>query len=95
MKSRLHVPPQPRVLISKVVSGLCACSSFHLANSFVSCVASAGADGDMLTFINRIQPVQEVQAKTIMWQLLNAVAYMHNCEPPVVHRDIKPDNVSS
>jgi serine/threonine protein kinase len=55
---------------------------------------SAGTQANMLEFVNQIAPVLEIQVKVVMWQLLHAVAYMHNCEPPVCHRDIKPDNVS-
>lgn len=34
-----------------------------------------------------------LECLSILRQLLSALAYMHGSDPPIVHRDIKPDNV--
>ena len=36
-------------------------------------------------------PLQEIHVKVIVYQLLNAIAFLHSAD--VVHRDIKPSNI--
>ena len=38
-------------------------------------------------------PIQEEQAVQIIQQVSSAVSYMHDQNPPIIHRDIKPQNI--
>lgn len=38
-------------------------------------------------------PLDEQRAVTYMVQVCDAVSYLHNFDPPIIHRDIKPQNI--
>jgi tRNA A-37 threonylcarbamoyl transferase component Bud32 len=44
-------------------------------------------------YVNRNGPLSEVTVRAIANQLVDMISYLHNQNPPVVHRDITPDNV--
>ncbi|MCB0211055.1 MAG: protein kinase [Anaerolineae bacterium] len=39
------------------------------------------------------QPLEEAQALTYLLQVCDAVSYLHHQDPPILHRDIKPQNI--
>ncbi len=39
------------------------------------------------------QPLEERLAVNYLLQVCDAVSYLHNFEPPIIHRDIKPQNI--
>lgn len=59
---------------------------YYLVQTFV--------DGETLrACLARGDRWDEDEVLTIARQILVVLRYMHECDPPVVHRDIKPDNV--
>ncbi|NEP81224.1 MAG: serine/threonine protein kinase, partial [Okeania sp. SIO3B3] len=36
---------------------------------------------------------KEIQVKNIAIQILNILSYLHQLNPPIIHRDIKPQNI--
>jgi serine/threonine protein kinase len=48
-------------------------------------------EGDLFDYIVKRKKLAEVDAATIMKQLLSSVAYLHSIS--VIHRDIKPENI--
>jgi serine/threonine protein kinase/ankyrin repeat protein len=52
------------------------------------------AEGESLAeLVKRGWRSTEAEVKAIAEQLLNILAYLHRLEPPVIHRDIKPQNI--
>lgn len=50
--------------------------------------------GDLGKFIsNQRGPVKEYKLCSIVLQIATALQYLHSQKPPLVHRDIKPDNI--
>ena len=47
--------------------------------------------GDLLSYLENKQGVSEPECAVIIYQLLNAVEYLHSQN--IVHRDIKPENI--
>ncbi len=59
---------------------------YHLVQEWV--------DGQTLRAkIDAGERFDEAQIGRLMRQLLEILEYMHGCDPPVVHRDMKPDNI--
>lgn len=59
---------------------------YHLVQEFV--------DGETLrSVIERGDRYDEARAITLLRSLLELLQYLHSCDPKVVHRDIKPDNI--
>lgn len=48
-------------------------------------------NGDLMDYIIQYGPVNEITAKEIMRQILEAIAYVHKLG--ISHRDLKPDNI--
>ena len=53
--------------------------------------------GNLMQFLKertmRKKPITETEAATIIHQILLAINHIHNQSPPMVHRDLKPDNI--
>lgn len=59
---------------------------YHLVQQYV--------EGDTLrAVLTRGDRFDEASAGALMDQLLVVLEYMHGCDPTVVHRDLKPDNI--
>jgi serine/threonine protein kinase len=61
-----------------------------------ACIIMNYVEGTNLEKLRRQQTDQrfsQTQVLTIMVPILDAVAYLHRHEPPVIHRDIKPANI--
>lgn len=51
------------------------------------------AGGDLEDIVEKQGPMDERSALKIMFQIFDAVDYLHRQNPPVIHRDIKPSNI--
>lgn len=52
------------------------------------------APGSTLTTLLRAQgQFSEARARSVATQMLDILVYLDACRPPVIHRDIKPDNI--
>ncbi|KEG14057.1 protein kinase [Trypanosoma grayi] len=52
------------------------------------------SEGDLFRFIKRQRgPIGEHKLCSIILQIASALDYLHTLNPPLVHRDIKPDNI--
>lgn len=47
--------------------------------------------GDLMSYVDKMGPLEEPQAAVIVRQLLEAVQYLHTKQ--IAHRDIKPENI--
>jgi serine/threonine protein kinase len=62
-------------------------------NERMLCVVRTYAPGRSLSQIAREEAFTEAQVIDIISQLCDILSYLHNQTPPVIHRDIKPQNV--
>lgn len=62
-------------------------------NDQMLCVVRAFAPGKSLDQFVRESPVTDRQALAIALQLCDILTYLHGQTPPVIHRDIKPQNI--
>ena len=82
MMARLRHPNLPRVIDHFVLSD----GAQYLAMEFI--------EGDDLgQILQRSGPVDERRALAWVDQVCDALVYLHSQSPPIIHRDIKPDNV--
>jgi WNK lysine deficient protein kinase len=49
--------------------------------------------GSLKQYINRFKPIKIKVVKRWCRQILNAVSYLHSLSPPIIHRDLKCDNI--
>ena len=56
-------------------------------------LASEFIDGESLASRIRRGPLSEPELLDLGRQVLNILAYLHDRSPPVIHRDVKPDNL--
>lgn len=47
--------------------------------------------GDLVSFINRHEFVQELDCRIILRQVVRGLAYLHR--KGIIHRDLKPENI--
>ena len=51
------------------------------------------SSGSLKKFINKVQVIRWKIVKRWCKQILKALAYLHSQDPPIIHRDIKCDNI--
>jgi serine/threonine-protein kinase len=80
--ARLHHPSLPRVIQHFSYEG-----QQYLVMDFI--------EGEDLWEIVKKQkrPLEEAQGLTYITQICEAVVYLHKQNPPIIHRDIKPQNI--
>jgi serine/threonine-protein kinase len=60
----------------------------------MTCALQAYVEGeDLHSRVSRKGPLSEPEARDAMRQVLEVLDYLHGLRPPVLHRDIKPDNL--
>jgi serine/threonine-protein kinase len=80
--ARLHHPNLPRVIDHFEHDG-----SHYLVMDYI-------AGQDLWNMVQqRGAPLEEKQALDYIMQVCDAVIYLHRQKPPIIHRDIKPQNV--
>ena len=42
---------------------------------------------------NKNASIQKSLKNSISMELINAISFLHNCKPPIIYRDLKPDNI--
>jgi serine/threonine protein kinase len=62
-------------------------------NAGMLCVVRAFAPGKSLDKLASEMPLTSQQAIAIVVQLCDILAYLHGQTPPIIHRDIKPQNI--
>ena len=62
-------------------------------NDGMLCVLREYVEGDSLDVYARKHPISPGEALAICVQLCDELVYLHGLNPPVIHRDIKPQNV--
>jgi serine/threonine protein kinase len=48
---------------------------------------------DLQSRLDRLGPLAEAQALSWIVQICDALAFLHNQKPPIIHRDVKPANI--
>jgi formylglycine-generating enzyme required for sulfatase activity len=48
---------------------------------------------DLAQMVERVGPLKEAEAINWLSQVCDALDYLHNQKPPVIHRDVKPANI--
>ncbi len=80
--ARLHHPNLPRVTDHFVIPG----HGQFLVMDYI--------EGQSLyEYIEESGPVSEAQALEWLFPICDALSYLHSQEPPIIHRDIKPQNI--
>jgi len=80
--AKLHHPALPRVMHHFSVAG-----QQYLVMDFIE-------GEDLWQIIKRSKkPLDEAQAVRYISQICDAVQYLHKQQPPIIHRDIKPQNI--
>ena len=51
------------------------------------------SSGTLKSFINKVQVIRYKIAKRWAIQILKGLEYLHNNDPPIIHRDLKCDNI--
>jgi WNK lysine deficient protein kinase len=59
----------------------------------VNFVTEILSSGTLKSFINKVQVIRWKIAKRWAVQILNGLAYLHSQDPPVIHRDLKCENI--
>lgn len=59
----------------------------------VNFVTEILSSGTLKSFIDKVQVIRWKIAKRWARQILNGLAYLHEQDPPVIHRDLKCDNI--
>lgn len=59
----------------------------------VNFVTEILSSGTLKSFINKVQVIRWKIAKRWAVQILNGLEYLHSQEPPVIHRDLKCENI--
>ncbi|CAL5995242.1 Kinase [Hexamita inflata] len=67
--------------------------NYHEDADFVYIIQELAVGGQLFKHIVKRQHYSEFHAKVIIRQLLSALKYLHTLSPPIVHMDIKPENI--
>ena len=102
LKENLDVTPDAQAQFRLEAELLATLRHPHLPNVTDHFVTPGGrqflvmdyVEGQTLTeHVQQRGPLSEAQALTWAGQVLDALAYLHAQTPPIIHRDVKPDNV--
>jgi serine/threonine protein kinase len=82
MMARLRHPSLPRVVDYFVTPD----GAQYLVMDYVE-------GEDLAQMLKRVGPLDEVRALAWIEQVCDALAYLHGRKPPIIHRDVKPQNI--
>eukprot|EP01025_Chloroclados_australasicus_P065572 TRINITY_DN8934_c0_g1_i4.p1 TRINITY_DN8934_c0_g1~~TRINITY_DN8934_c0_g1_i4.p1 ORF type:complete len:483 (-),score=61.89 TRINITY_DN8934_c0_g1_i4:2013-3461(-) len=62
-------------------------------NQVINFVTELFTSGDLRQYRKKHKHVESVALKKWAWQILQGLVYLHGHNPPIIHRDLKSDNI--